>query len=163
MQSRLPQALDLFHIEPAGLEQRAQASRGEAPVVVHREQRQLVNLDQERRRDDHAPARLTELLQVAGGAERIDDVLEHLLADHDVVGGRLLDRGADVELGEVEALMPQPGALCVGVAADLGCHQAVELEALQVAVDRSIQGHPLPLICRRFGFGSGHRSEKVPG
>ena len=106
------------------LQQQAQAPGREAPVVEHRVGGQLVDLDQERRRDDHVAALHAQAAQVGGRGTGIDDVLEHLLADDHVEPALLLERGAEVELriGEIRVLLPRLAGMVV--AADLRRAQA---------------------------------------
>jgi len=75
-------------------------------------------------------SRSTEPSQVRGRCARVDDVLQHLLADDQVVAAGIcfLELGAEIEIREVER---GEGSPCLGGvvgAADLGCPQTGRVE-----------------------------------
>ena len=99
------------------------------------------------------PPGRTSLTQVAGGAERVIHVLDHLLADHHVEAARLRDTGAQVEggIGQVHVCAPRMAGV-VG-SGDLGGRQLLGPQRGQVGVHGLHQPHALPLLGTGSGLG----------
>ena len=115
-------------LQPLRSQQDRQAVGREAPVVP----RPVVQAHQERRRDVHVTALAAEAPQRAHGGQGIGNVLEHLLADHEVEGAReLLGRPAQIELGEVELRVAGPRPARPQVSAHLGDVQRRRIELLE--------------------------------
>ena len=141
--------VDRVNLEPRALEQRPQASGGKTPVVLEAPCRQLVDLIRNGVETITCPSGGTELPQVCRRCTGIDHVLEDLLAQHDVEPPAFGQGGTEVELGVHEARVVRPGQRCIGVAADLGRAAGRGVESREVRRDRSVQGHPLPLVRSR--------------
>ena len=69
-------------------------------------------------------------------------MFEHLLADHDVELALDHERGAQVEVGIVQALERGPGPFGVGTPADLGRIELLGPELIQIFTDGLVHLHP---------------------
>jgi hypothetical protein len=110
-----------------------------------------VDLDQEGRRDDHLATWDAETPEVLGGGHRIGNVLEHLLADHDVEAPLLGERRAEIEVRVVEAHVVLPPGPRVVVAADLHRLPGGWIELGDPPLDRAVEPDPLPVLARIVG------------
>ncbi len=99
--------------------------------------------------------------EVGGGGARILDVLDHLLADHDVERALAGECRAQVELRVVEAGVLPPPLAGVGVAADLDRAQIRRPELDEVRIDGAVQRHALPLVGARARVGREQPAQKA--
>src|SRR3954447_25570188 len=134
------------------LEQEPQPPGREPPVVEHAVFGELVDLDQEGRRDDHLSTRRTQPAQVGGRLPRIGDMLQHLLTDDHVEGAIAGEWCAEVELRIVETRVLLPRAPRVVVPADLGRGATGRIEGGEPAVRGAVHRDPLPLVGGSLGL-----------
>ena len=76
-------------------------------------------------------------------------MLEHLLADDDVVLPAIHERRTEIELRIVQAGERLPRLVSLRASADLDRGELVWLERPQVRVDLAVHHDPLPLVFRR--------------
>src|SRR4051812_21716173 len=131
-------SVDPLHLQASAQEQRTKPPGRKAPVVAEVEPRNLVHLDQEWRRDDDVTTGCRELAEVRRRAPRVGNVLEDLLADHDVEPALDGDRRAEIKVRVIQTRVLAPRLSGMRLAAYLGGGQARGTERRDVGVHRPV-------------------------
>jgi len=141
--------VETFNLEAGVLEKDSEPSGGETPEVG----RLHVDADEERRADQDVAPGACQLHEGPGRPPWVDDVLEDLLAYHDVEG--FLDlRGAKVELGESQTSIGLPGTVAMEVPADLDRCTPIRVKGVNDLVYTLVHDDTAPLTV-------GQRLERV--